>query len=150
MRLREQCCYHAGCVAGHWLQQLGSNRRSCTHGISGSLGGRLSFEAVLSTAGPASPCSRVVCLQVQDAILHNKRIFEQRMMSEGRALQRRCLHGWLVLMQQKAAKRSKLARAQGRIQWGLLLRVFYSWKDELPHVDKTLAMKRKVRADFVG
>lgn len=82
--------------------------------------------------------------QVQDAILHNKRIFEQRMMSEGRALQRRVLHGWLVLMQQKAAKRSRLARAAGRLQRGLLLRVFYSWKDELHHVDKTLVMNRKV------
>lgn len=66
------------------------------------------------------------------------------MMSEGRALQRRVLHGWLVLMQQKAAKRSRLARAAGRLQRGLLLRVFYSWKDELHHVDKTLVMNRKV------
>jgi hypothetical protein len=81
---------------------------------------------------------------VQDAILHNKRIFEQRMMSEGRALQRRALHGWQVLMQHKAAKRNKLARVQGRLQQGLLVRVFYSWKDELPHLDKTLAMTRKV------
>jgi hypothetical protein len=83
-------------------------------------------------------------VQVQDAILHNKRIFEQRMMSEGRALQRRALHGWQVLMQHKAAKRNKLACVQGRLQQGLLVRVFYSWKDELPHLDKTLAMKRKV------
>lgn len=81
---------------------------------------------------------------MQDAILHNKRIFEQRMMSEGKALQRRVLHGWQVLMQHKAAKRNKLTRAQGRLLQGLLVRVFYSWKDELPRLDKTLAMTRKV------
>jgi hypothetical protein len=66
------------------------------------------------------------------------------MMSEGRALQRRVLHGWLVVMQHKAAKRARLARAAGRLQRGVLLRVFYSWKDELHHVDNSLVMKRKV------
>lgn len=83
-------------------------------------------------------------LQVQDAILHNKRIFEQRLMSEGRALLQRVLHGWQALLQAKAAKRSRLARAQGRLVRGLLLRVFFSWKDELHTVDKTLVMTRKV------
>lgn len=85
-----------------------------------------------------------LCPQVQDAILHNKRIFEQRLMSEGRALLRRVLHGWQARLQAKAAKRSRLARTQGRLVRGLLLRVFFSWKDELHAVDKTLVMTRKV------
>lgn len=88
--------------------------------------------------------------QVQDAILHNKRIFEQRMMAEGKALQRRALHGWLVWVQQRAAKRAVQARAQGRLQRGLLLRVFFSWKDDLHAVDKTLVMKRKVCESAFG
>lgn len=101
------------------------------------------------TARAVHPCSlalrvSIPLLQVQDAILHNKRIFEQRLMSEGRALLRRVLHGWQALLQAKAAKRSRLARAQGRLVRGLLLRVFFSWKDELHTVDKTLVMTRKV------
>lgn len=91
-----------------------------------------------------SVCHHFLGHQVQDAILHNKRIFEQRMLSESRALQRRVLHGWHVVLERAVAKRARLARAQGRLQRGMLLRVFFSWKDELHHADKTLAMKRKV------
>jgi hypothetical protein len=92
---------------------------------------------------------RALCLlfaQVQDAILHNKRIFEHRMLSDSRALQRRVLHGWQQVLQQRATQHGRLDRAQGRLQRGVLLRVFFSWKDELHHADRTLAMTRKVGA----
>lgn len=83
---------------------------------------------------------------MQDAILHNKRIFEQRLLSEDRALQRRVLYAWQSVVQWTTAKHARLVRAQGRLKRGLLLRVFFSWKSELHLVDRTLEMKRKVCA----
>lgn len=83
-------------------------------------------------------------MQVQDTILHNKRIFEQRLMAEERALRRRVVHGWIAVLHRRTAKRALLARSQARLQRGLLLRVFFSWKDEIHHADKTLSMTRKV------
>lgn len=83
--------------------------------------------------------------QVQDAILHNKRIFEQRMMQQDRALLRKVLGGWRAVRYGSVAKQALLRRAAARIGRGALARAFFAWKDELHLVDRNLAMKRKVR-----
>lgn len=82
--------------------------------------------------------------QVQDAILHNKRIFEQRLVAEQRALLKRAWQAWLAVRLRSASKAALLRKACNRISRGLLSRSFYTWKDELHLVDKTLAMRRKV------
>ncbi len=84
------------------------------------------------------------CPQVQDAILHNKRIFEQRLVTEQRALLKRAWQAWLAARLRSASKAALLRKACNRISRGLLSRSFYTWKDELHLVDKTLAMRRKV------
>jgi hypothetical protein len=84
-------------------------------------------------------------VQVQDAILHNKRIFEQRMMQQDRTLLRKVLGGWRAVRYGSVAKQALLRRAAARIARGALARAFFAWKDELHLVDRNLAMKRKVR-----
>lgn len=83
-------------------------------------------------------------MQVQDAILHNKRIFEQRMMQEDRFLMRKVFDGWRAVRFGSVAKQQKVRKAAARILKGALSRAFFAWKDELHIVDKNLAMKRKV------
>jgi hypothetical protein len=133
--------------------------------------------------------------KVQDAIQHNKRIFEQRMQAEvrlylftpgqirsssplclkllhqihlcmhatkstnrpnptnrvhtiyphqERSLCRKAFQTWLARRAASLAKRRVLARAVCRLARGTLVRAFFSWKDELHLVDRTLAMTRKV------
>jgi hypothetical protein len=106
-------------------------------GVPDDLPTRMAVTQLDALAGMAS--------KVQDAILHNKRIFEQRLLAEDRALQRRALHGWLLRVSHAAAKQRVLARASARLQRGRLLRAFFSWRGDLHHADRTLAMKRKVR-----
>jgi hypothetical protein len=89
--------------------------------------------------------SVVAHAQVQDAILHNKRIFEQRMLQQDRALWRKVLGGWRAVRYGSVAKQAQLRRAAARIARGALARAFFAWKDELHLVDRNLAMKRKVR-----
>ncbi len=82
--------------------------------------------------------------QVQDAILHNRRIFEQRLVAEQRSLLKRAWHAWRDKCGRSAAKAAVLRRALARITRGTLARAFCTWRDELHLVDKTLAMRRKV------
>lgn len=81
---------------------------------------------------------------MQDAIEHNRRIFEQRLLAEERSLSRKALQAWAARGAAAAAKRRRLARAEARLARGTLMRVFFAWKDELHLVDRTLAMTRRV------
>jgi hypothetical protein len=84
------------------------------------------------------------CPQVQDAILHNKRMFEQRMLQQDRALQRQAFSAWTAVHAAAAAKAARQQRATARVARGVVSRVFFSWRDELHLVDRTLAMRRRV------
>ena len=44
--------------------------------------------------------------KVQDAIEHNKRVFEQRVLSEDMNIKKKCFHGW------RAARFGTLAKQQ--------------------------------------
>jgi len=82
--------------------------------------------------------------KVQDAIQHNKRIFEQRLRMEERSLTKKAFQAWTAKRRASIAKRRRLERAAARLARGTLMRAFFSWKDELHLVDQTLAMTRKV------
>jgi hypothetical protein len=86
-----------------------------------------------------------LCVQVQDAILHNKRIFEQRMLLEDKGLMRKVLQGWRAKACASALKEARLRKAVARLMRSTMARAFYAWRDAYHLVDKTLAMKRKVR-----
>ena len=94
------------------------------------------------------PC--VFCLQVQDAILHNKRIFEQRMLLEDKGLMRKVLQGWRLKACASAVKEARLRKAVARLTRSTMARAFYAWRDAYHLVDKTLAMKRKVGGEHVA
>jgi hypothetical protein len=83
-------------------------------------------------------------LQVQDAILHNRHIFEQRMQAEQRSLLKGAWQAWRSKCRRSKAKAAVLRKAAARISRGALARAFCSWRDELHLLDKTLAMRRKV------
>ncbi|KAF8067181.1 hypothetical protein HT031_002228 [Scenedesmus sp. PABB004] len=99
---------------------------------------RIAYQQLSALAGMAG--------KVQEAILHNKRIFEQRMLQHDAALLRQALGGWCALRSARHAKRARLRRAAARIRRGALSRAFFAWRDELHLVDRTLAMRRKVAA----
>jgi hypothetical protein len=82
---------------------------------------------------------------VQDAILHNKRIFEHRMMMESRSTLKKAWDAWKGARYGSVAKQQKLRRALNRIAKGTLSRAFFAWKERYGLKDKTHAMKKKVR-----
>ncbi|KIY99883.1 centriole proteome protein [Monoraphidium neglectum] len=105
-------------------------------GVSDDLPTRMAFQQLSVLAGMAG--------KVQDAIEHNKRIFEQRLIMQERSLLKKAFQSWLARRRASVAKRRVLERAVGRLARGTLLRCFYSWREELHLVDATLAMTRKV------
>eukprot|EP00775_Hariotina_reticulata_P004665 gene4665-4918_t len=105
-------------------------------GVADDLPTRMAYHQLNILAGMAG--------KVQDAILHNKRIFEQRMMLEDRALTKKVFQGWRAARIGTVAKQDKLRKVTARLWKGQLSRTFFAWKDELHLVDTNLAMKRKV------
>ncbi|WIA12641.1 hypothetical protein OEZ85_006293 [Tetradesmus obliquus] len=134
---RETLAYNAGMFSrAQALRRDGTAPAAL--GIADDLPDRMAYQQLNILAGMAG--------KVQDAILHNKRIFEQRMMQQDRALLRKVLGGWRAVRYGSVAKQALLRRAAARIGRGALARAFFAWKDELHLVDRNLAMKRKVAA----
>lgn len=65
-------------------------------------------------------------------------------LSQERSLLKRAFQSWLAKRRASAAKERRLARASARLARGTLLRCFFSWRDKLHLVDRSLAMTRKV------
>lgn len=75
-----------------------------TLGIADDLPDRFAFQQLQQLAGMAQ--------KVQDAIQHNKRVFEQRVLSEDMHLKKKVFHSW------RAARYGTLAKQQVRSCWG--------------------------------
>ncbi|GMH34174.1 hypothetical protein BSKO_02008 [Bryopsis sp. KO-2023] len=99
---------------------------------------RLAYQHLNALAGMAG--------KVQDAILHNKKIFEQRLLLADMALKQRGLDAWRTYRNNRKTKEQVLQRAVARIRRGLLARAYFTWKDKFHLVDKDLQMRRKVNA----
>jgi hypothetical protein len=117
-----------------------------------------------------------MCPQVQDAIQHNKRVFEQRVLSEDMHIKKKVFHGWraarygtLAKQQVRAhqlprcprnpnscssppaippssAHMQLLQRVLARMMRSRLAKAFFAWKDKFGLVDKNFAMRRKLQA----
>ncbi|KAF6253208.1 hypothetical protein COO60DRAFT_1669441 [Scenedesmus sp. NREL 46B-D3] len=134
---RETLAYNAGMFSRAQLLRRDGTAPAAL-GIADDLPDRMAYQQLNILAGMAG--------KVQDAILHNKRIFEQRMLQQDRSLLRKVLGGWRAVRYGSVAKQALLRRAAARIARGGLSRAFFAWKDELHLVDRNLAMKRKVAA----
>ncbi|KAI8467365.1 MAG: hypothetical protein J3K34DRAFT_395113 [Monoraphidium minutum] len=134
-----QALAHGAAQFGRAMALRRDGTAPAARGVSDDLPTRLAYQQLSVLAGMAG--------KVQDAILHNKRIFEQRMAQEERSLARRAFQGWLAKTRASAAKRRRGGRAAARIARGALARCFFSWREELHLVDQTLAMTRKARAN---
>ena len=71
-----------------------------TFGIADDLPDRFAYHQLQQLAGMAR--------KVQDAIQHNTRVFEQRVLSEDLHIKKKCFHGW------RAARYGTLAKQQVR------------------------------------
>ncbi|KAF8067176.1 hypothetical protein HT031_002223 [Scenedesmus sp. PABB004] len=133
---REALAYSAGVYGRGAALRRGGAAPAAGH--ADDLPTRIAYQQLSALAGMAG--------KVQEAILHNKRIFEQRMLQHDAALLRQALGGWCALRSARHAKRARLRRAAARIRRGALSRAFFAWRDELHLMDRTLAMRRKVAA----
>eukprot|EP00877_Chromochloris_zofingiensis_P001776 jgi/Chrzof1/1159/Cz01g42220.t1 len=134
---RETLAYNAGMYSRAQAMRRDGTAPAAM-GIADDLPTRMAYQQLHVLAGMAG--------KVQDAILHNKRIFEQRMKYEDRNLMKKVFEAWKLVRYGSVAKQAKLKKAVARIMRGALSRAFFAWKDELHLVDKNLAMKRKVAA----
>ncbi|KAF5842332.1 hypothetical protein DUNSADRAFT_7646 [Dunaliella salina] len=107
-------------------------------GIVDDLPNRFAFEQLNALSGMAT--------KVQDAINHNKMLFQQRMMLEDQATLRKCMQAWRAARYGSVQKQQILLRCIQRLRRGCLSRAFFAWKDRFHIVDKNFAMKRKVAA----
>eukprot|EP00879_Flechtneria_rotunda_P013014 GHRR01013589.1.p2 GENE.GHRR01013589.1~~GHRR01013589.1.p2 ORF type:complete len:485 (+),score=206.70 GHRR01013589.1:261-1715(+) len=132
---RETLAYTAGLYSrAQMLRRDGT--APAAMGVADDLPTRMAYQQLNILAGMAG--------KVQDAILHNKRIFEQRLLMEDRALMKKVFGAWRAVQFGSVAKQIKLKQATARIMRGTLSRAFFTWKDELHLVDRGLAMKRKM------
>lgn len=104
--------------------------------MSDDLPSRLAYQHLSALAGMAG--------KVQDAILHNKKIFEQRLLMGEQAIKQRGFDAWKAHIQKKNCRKQIIQRVVGRIQRGTLARAFFTWREKFHLVDKHLRILRKV------
>ena len=99
---------------------------------------RVAYEHLRALAGMAG--------KVQDAILHNKLVFEKRIIHQEQAECRKALLTWHQLLIRRQTKQNILAKTVCRINRGILFRVFDAWRNLLSVRDRTTNRLKKVLA----
>lgn len=102
----------------------------------GDLETRVTYQQLKALAGMAG--------KVQDVILHNKAIFERRIIESESTLQRTVLVSWKAIIHDRKNKKQLLQRAVNRLSRGLLTRSFFAWTDRLRDLDRQSVLIKKV------
>lgn len=133
---RRTLAYNAGLYGAAQTMRRQGQIGSGAATLSDDLPSRLAYQHLSALAGMAG--------KVQDAILHNKKIFEQRLLMGEQAIKQRGFDAWKAHIGKKKSKKQILQRVVGRIQRGVLARAFFTWREKFHLVDKNLRMIRKV------
>ena len=100
---------------------------------------RVAYEHLRALAGMAG--------KVQDAILHNKLVFEKRIIHQEQAECRNALLTWHHVLIKRQTKQNILARAVRRISRSIMFRVFDAWRNLISVRDRTTNRLKKVLAN---
>ena len=101
---------------------------------------RLAYQQLNTLSGMAG--------KVQNAIVHNKKIFEKTVSSLNLGTERRVFTAWRGARYGTVAKQQKLRRAINRIARGKMTRTFMKWRERAGQIDPKVVLQRKASRLF--